>query len=79
MDDTEVVPPALMFSATAGVEGVAEGVAEEVQREEGERHGGGGKDEEPPEAAQRVDGSCAVGQQGSPAGLWGLDAEAEKT
>ena len=61
-----------------GVEGVAEGIAEEIEGEECDGHDGGRKEEEPPVTADGVNCLGAIGEETSPAGLGGLDPEAEE-
>lgn len=66
------------ISAHTGIKAVTEGIAEEIEGEEGGGHEGSGSGQHPPVDFDGVDQAGTIGEEGAPAGLGGLDAEAEE-
>src|SRR2546429_3650669 len=62
--------------AEARIEGVAQGVAEQIESEHGEHDRGPGEEEDPPRAAGEV--LVGIGEHGAPLGRRRLRAEPEK-
>ena len=58
--------------------GIPQTIAEEIQSQERERHGKGGKNEEPPITLNRIDDLGGIAEQQPPTGEWRLYPYAEK-